>query len=560
MLYRRAAWHPLALDAVLAALLTTVGNIPLWLALVRLSPTHSMNGWVYLAGFGLVLFTTLVALLGLVLWRPWRRAMGVVLITAAGMASYFMLSYGVVIDTGMVANALHTDAAEVRGLLGWPLFLALALGVFLPSIWWCRARTIEISWKRVLWQRGVIFLLALTVMGLTTALIFKDLASNMRNNKSLRYMINPYNSIYATVRQITNEKTQTAKPLLPVGLDAVSRVPQTDAETSPVVVVVVGETVRAANFGLGGYARDTTPRLAALKSQGDMTYFSNVLACGTSTQVSLPCMFSRQGRSGLDGPKEESVLDVFQRAGWSTFWLDNQSGCKGVCARVPNHYAYEMAPKKACEGDQCPDAVMAQLLPDLLNETSQNQRSPHGTILVLHQMGNHGPAYYLRSEQSTKKFLPECRTNVLSSCSQQEIVNAYDNAILETDQLLANLVEQLKKRSVPTALLYVSDHGESLGENLLYLHGMPWALAPEEQKHVPMLLWMSQSMRERLNVRQDCLEKMSVMPWSHDNLFHTLLGMARISTSAEIVDQNIIYRCQKSMGSAVAAPVDRPVG
>ncbi len=561
MLHRRAAWHPLVLDAVLAALLTTVGNIPLWLALVRLSsPAHSMNRWVYITGFGLVLFTTLVAFLGLILWQPWRRVMGVVLITAAGMASYFMFAYGIVIDTGMVANALHTDASEVRGLLGWPLFLALALGVFLPSIWWCRARIIEMSWKRVLWQRGVILVLALTVMGLTTALIFKDLASNMRNHKSLRYMINPYNSIYATVRQMTKEKTQAARPLLPVGLDAVSRMSQTDAEASPVVVVVVGETVRAANFGLGGYARDTTPRLAVLKSQGDLTYFSNVLACGTSTQVSLPCMFSRLGRSGLDGPREENVLDVFQRAGWSIFWLDNQSGCKGVCDRIPNRYVHELAPKRACEGDQCPDAVMAQLLPDLLDETSQNQKSRHGTALVLHQMGNHGPAYYLRSEPSTKKFLPECRTNVLSSCSQQEIVNAYDNAILETDLLLANLVEQLKKRSAPTALLYVSDHGESLGENWLYLHGMPWALAPEEQKHVPMLLWMSPSMRERLDVRQDCLERVSAMPWSHDNLFHTLLGMAQISTSAEIVDRSILSHCQKSMDNAAAMSVDRPMG
>lgn len=203
---------------------------------------------------------------------------------------------------------------------------------------------------------------------------------------------------------------------------------------------------------------------------------------------------------------------------------------------------------------------MAQLLPDLLDETSQNQKSRHGTALVLHQMGNHGPAYYLRSEPSTKKFLPECRTNVLSSCSQQEIVNAYDNAILETDLLLANLVEQLKKRSAPTALLYVSDHGESLGENWLYLHGMPWALAPEEQKHVPMLLWMSPSMRERLDVRQDCLERVSAMPWSHDNLFHTLLGMAQISTSAEIVDRSILSHCQKSMDNAAAMSVDRPMG
>ncbi len=560
MLHRRVAWHPLALDAILAAWLTTAGNVPLWLALARLARDPSANHWGYIAGFGLALFATLLAFFGLVLWRPWRRAAGLVLIAFAGSASYFMLSYGIVVDPGMVQNVLHTDTTEVQGLLGWPLFLALLFGVVLPGAWWCRARTIEVHWKRVLWQRGLVFVLALAVMGLATAGIFKDLASDMRNHKSLRYMINPYNSLYAMARQVVNEKARAQQPLLAIGLDAVSSAALSGAQAPPVVVVVVGETARAANFGLGGYARQTTPRLARLKEEGDLTYFSNVLACGTSTQVSLPCMFSRLGRAGLDGPKEENVLDVFQRAGWSAFWLDNQSGCKGVCGRIPNRYAYEMAPKGVCDGNQCPDAVMGQLLPDLLTETARHQKSPHGTVIVLHQMGNHGPAYYLRSEPSTKIFHPECKTNVLSSCSRQEIVNAYDNAIVETDRLLARLVEQLKALSTPAALLYVSDHGESLGENGLYLHGMPWALAPEEQKHVPMLLWMSRSMRDRLDVHQSCLDGVASRPWSHDNIFHTLLGLAQIRTSAWRMDRNILSHCQTSpTGAVVQAPVVRPV-
>lgn len=543
MLNCRVAWHPLALDAVLAAWLATAGNIPLWFALARLSPEPSAARWAYITAFALLLLSTLLVFFGVFLWRPWRRAMGLVLIAAAGSASYFMLGYGIVIDPGMVENVLHTDAIEVQGLMGWPLSLALLLGVILPGLWWWRTPIADVGWKRVLWQRGLVTACAALVMGVIVTLIFKDLASDMRNHKSLRYMINPYNSIYAVVRQAVKENAQAARPLRPVGLDAVSAFAKADAGLSPVLVVVAGETARAANFGLGGYARDTTPRLAALKRQGDLTYFSNVMACGTSTQVSLPCMFSRLGRAGLGGPKEENVLDVFQRAGWSSFWLDNQSGCKGVCDRIPNRHVRDMVPKDACDGGLCPDALMSQLLPALLEEAARNAPSAHGTVLVLHQMGNHGPAYYLRSQPSTKVFLPECKTNVLSSCSQQDIVNAYDNGILETDRLLADLIAQLAALSRPAALLYVSDHGESLGENGLYLHGMPWALAPDEQKHVPMLLWLSPPMRDRLGVRQRCLEQISAMPWSHDHLFHTLLGIARIGTSAQMKDRDLLSFC-----------------
>ncbi len=535
-------WHPLMLDAVLAAWLASAGNLPLWLAVLRLPETQGPGGWVAVAGLVLLLAGALLVSLGLLMWGPWRRALGLALIAMAGLASYFMLAYGIVVDPGMLANVFHTDALEVNGLLGWPLFAALLAGVLLPGTLWWRARARPMPWRRLLWQRGAFVAVSMALVAALLPLAFQDLASLMRNHKPLRYMVNPYNSVYALALQGASEGAHAAQPLQAVGLDAHAPA-ATDQAHAPLVVVVVGETVRAANFGLGGYVRDTTPRLRALAARGELTYFDRVTACGTSTQVSVPCMFSRLGRAGLDGPREENLLDVLQHAGLAVYWLDNQAGCKGVCERVPHRFASEFALADACPAGECPDAALAPLLPEVLSSLDA-QRRANGSVVVLHQMGNHGPDYHLRSLPARKAFLPECETNALSRCDRDRIVNAYDNAVRETDHLLGELIAQLAATPRPVALLYVSDHGESLGENGLYLHGMPWSIAPDEQKQVPMLLWLSPAMRERLQLRGDCLDTLAHRPWSHDNLFHTVAGLVQVSTRAVDPGKDMLRGCR----------------
>jgi lipid A ethanolaminephosphotransferase len=167
-------------------------------------------------------------------------------------------------------------------------------------------------------------------------LVFQDLASIMRNHKSLRYMVNPLNSIYA-VAQMVGPSKATAGTLQPVAAVVQLRNTPTHPDQAPLFVLVLGETARAANFGLGGYARDTTPLLRQVQSEGGLTYFSDVRSCGTSTQASVPCMFSHLGKADFesDSGRYENLLDVLQRAGLAVLWLDNQSGCKGLCDRVP---------------------------------------------------------------------------------------------------------------------------------------------------------------------------------------------------------------------------------
>ena len=527
----RTAWYPTRLMAVVALWLATVGNLPFWMAIWKLPETHGFRALTTLGSLWLILLALLAWFLCLWVWPRWIKPAGLAMLVTVTSSSYFMLTYGVVIDTSMLANVVQTDAREVRDLLSWPMLGALVIGVVLPGVWLWRQPIRSVPLKSLIpRQLGTALLALLLAMGVFW-MSFQDIASLTRNHKQLRYMINPFNSLYAVTLLTVGQAAQATKPLQAIGEDAhLLQIPASEA-SAPLVVFVLGETARAANFGLGGYARDTTPQLRQLQAQGDLTYFSDVKSCGTSTQASVPCMFSHLGKAGHEGSRErfESLLDVLQRAGLAVLWLDNQSGCKGVCERVPHVLTTALKVPEFCKDGECLDEVMLQELPQHLAALDPAKRAK-GTVVVMHQMGSHGPAYYKRSPPEFKKFLPECSSHALQNCPPEQIVNAYDNSILYTDHLVAKTVKWLQTQSRPTALMYVSDHGESLGEKGLYLHGMPYSIAPKEQTHVPMLVWLSKPMQQQRAWRMACLQGQSGKALSHDNLFHSVLGLAQVGT------------------------------
>ncbi len=292
------------------------------------------------------------------------------------------------------------------------------------------------------------------------------------------------------------------------------------------MILVVGETARADHFSLNGYQRKTNPLL----EKEDLISYSNVWSCGTSTAVSVPCMFSIYAKADYDKNKiraTDNVLDILQRAGVNVVWLDNNSDSKGVAVRIP-YENYKTSNKNPVCDSECRDEGMLANLQSYINNHSRG-----GDIfIVLHQMGNHGPAYYKRYPKEFEKFIPVCQTNQLEQCTVEEINNSYDNAILYTDYFLSKTINLLKKNTAQfeAALIYMSDHGESLGENRLYLHGLPNFIAPDVQKHVPLILWFGDSFdKDEVNVEKliENLDK----KYSHDNLFHTLLGLMGINTS-----------------------------
>ena len=519
-------WNPLTLALLAGVWIAALPNWPLWRVLLALPETNSARGAFFVVGFGLMIGALTALLLTLLAWRPTIKPAIAVLLLAAAFGAHFMGSYGVVIDTTMMINVLQTDPSEVRDLLNLRLLgsVLLLAGLPLGLLWRAPVRgagLLRQGGRNLLGLVALVLLLAALLLAL-----FADLSATMRNHRTMRYLINPVNSLYALVDLGMTSQARPSGPPLAIGADA-RILPRAAGAKPPLLVLVVGETARADHFALNGYARPTNPALGAL----DVISFRNVMSCGTNTAASLPCMFSALGKAGYESRDgdQENLLDLVQRAGMAVLWLDNQAGCKGLCERVPNAYARDAAagapplPAALCDGEECLDEALLHGLDARLAALPEAARA-RGVLLVLHQMGSHGPAYFKRSPPGRKPFVPECTTNVLQQCEHQALINAYDNSITYTDQVLAQTIAWLKPQAArfDTTLLYVSDHGESLGENNLYLHGLPYAVAPVEQKHVPMVLWQGP------HAQATCLAAQRDVVLTHDNLFHSALGLLGI--------------------------------
>jgi lipid A ethanolaminephosphotransferase len=270
-----------------------------------------------------------------------------------------------------------------------------------------------------------------------------------------------------------------------------------------------------------------------------------VQSCVTATAVSVPCVFSALGRARYDDTRaaaQEGLLDVLSHAGFEVVWRDNNSGCKGVCDRVSFTDVSAPAPgKEHCNAEECYDEALLEGLPELI------RRSNKDLVVVLHQKGSHGPAYAKRYPAGFGRFGPVCDIANLEQCSREAIVAAYDNTILYTDDFLAKTIGMLRAAArddgVNTTMLYFSDHGESLGEGKLYLHGAPYFFAPDEQTHVPMMLWMSDGFIHRFRIDPACPGARRDQALSHDNVFHSVLGMLDVNTAVLNPKLDLFHAC-----------------
>ncbi|QNK72506.1 phosphoethanolamine--lipid A transferase [Variovorax sp. PAMC28562] len=511
----------------LSLYLAVAANWALWIDLARIGGAPS----VYLRTIGamaLLMIAGTTALLSFTAWSRFMKPLWFAVVVLAAVVQHYMLAYHIVMDPSMMANATQTDPHEVRDLLSWRMAFNVLLVVALPAFWIWRMRIKRMPLWSQGWRNLALAAVALAI-GLGGAFVMnRDLAPLMRNEVHLRYMINPLAPLYSAMRVAVKPLFQRSGKLIPITAGAKLGASYAAQAKPPLFVVVVGETARADHFALNGYARNTNPELA----KRDVYSFHNVYSCGTNTLASVPCMFSSLGKTAFEARKDEheNLLDVLQASGLAVFWIENQSGCKDVCNRVPNASAVtslSAADKAAlCDGDECLDDALLKGLDERLAALPPERRSK-GVVLVMHQMGSHGPAYYKRSTADVKQFLPECRTNALAECGHTELVNGYDNSILYTDRFLGRTIDWLKTQSkdYDTAMLYQSDHGESLGEFGLFLHGLPYSIAPEVQKHIPLVAWFGDGMVKRQKLSSACLKDELDKPYTHDNLFHTALGV-----------------------------------
>lgn len=465
-----------------------------------------------------------------------QKPVAAALILIAASANHFERSFGVLIDREMIRNIFETTVTESRHLATPATVLTILLTGGLPAalVFWPRVTRVR-RWHHLWrWPLGVGLSFALVAAGLFSDL--KTFSAVLRERKELMASYQPGATIGALFRYGKQQFAAEAGVLRPVATDAVPG-PRLAAADKPVLFVLfVGETLRAQNFGLNGYERDTTPGLAVR----EVVNFPDVSACGTSTAVSLPCMFSPLTQKDYSREKfmgQENLLDVLARAGFAVRWVDNNTGDQHIARRTGWERVDAALDPAACE-KECTDEVFLPLIRKTMDEMTTD------TVLVLHMIGNHGPAYHLRYPAERAVFQPDCQTAQFSDCTVPQIVNSYDNAALQTDFVLSRAIDLLgaSDRVLP-AMLYLSDHGESLGENGLYLHAAPRFMAPAEQTQVPMVLWMGAGFRDAMALEQDCLRQVAGRPTSHDALFHSVLGLLDVQTTARAPALDLTAEC-----------------
>lgn len=540
---RRRTWSALrpelsveSLVLLASAYWAITANGAFWRATAATGGFAGPSGWIAAVSLFTGIFAAHGMLLCLLLSRWTAKPTLTVLLLTTATASHFASAYAVHLDPSMVRNVLYTDTRESAELLTPGLAGALLAQGLLPAMLLWTVRIRPLPWRLALFRRILMLgaLLAVTTVALLAS--FQNVSSLMHNHKSLRYLIAPGNYLSSLGRIVLDDVGEARGPRRVVAADA-RLIGHTPTTKPHFLVIVVGETVRAQNWGLNGYARQTTPQLAQL----GVVNFRDVTACGSNTEVSVPCMFSAVGRRGYDQSlirQSESLLHVLERAGIKTLWRDNQTGCKGVCSGLAFESYRQPRANPLCDEQACRDAIMLEGLHDAIDDNSGD------VVVVLHQLGNHGPSYFLRYPAAFRVYRPDCASSELGDCTQQEIVNAYDNAILATDDFLARTISLLAQdTSHDTALIYVSDHGESLGERNLYLHGLPYAVAPETQVKVPMVMWLSPGMAASRGLEMQCLRKRAGAPASHDNLFSSVLGLLQVSTRQYVPALDVFSGC-----------------
>lgn len=483
---------------IVAIFLAVTGNSGFFDQVAHVYPFASHIG--FHGAVSVVLTGVLLLLLVLLCYRFTLKPVLIFLLLLASVTGYFTDTYGTVYDTNMLQNALQTDKAESADLLNVLFIARIALLGVLPSIAIARQKIYFPKLKTTLLQRGILWLISLALIGVPIVAMSKEFASFFREHKQVRFYTNPITPIYAVgkLASIEYKKLTAPKHLIMHAQDAVQTT--SPATRKPkLMVFVVGETARADHVSMNGYPRDTFPQIAKLTQHGGVTNFSHVISCGTSTAYSVPCMFGYIGLKDYDvdkAPYNENVIDTLNRLKINILWRDNNSDSKGVMDRLSkaDYFNYKEAPTNSmCNTNpygECRDVGMLVGL-----DAYVKQHAGQDILIVLHQMGNHGPAYYKRYDKQFEQFTPVCQSNELAKCDKQTVINAFDNALLATDDFLAKTIGWLNNydSSHQVAMLYVSDHGESLGENGVYLHGMPYKFAPIEQKHVASIFWVGKN-------------------------------------------------------------------
>jgi len=475
---------------------------------------------------------------------PWiSKPFFALLIVLSAVVSYAGFNYGILLDSDMIANVVETDSSEAGSYLSlYSVVWIVGMGVIPAIILMLVPIAKPISWVSFVVRKVASMLVSVLIIGAVILLYYQDYASVGRNNPQLKQLIIPTQLIYSIGKYVNRTYLSTPLVYKELGLDA-KQTPESlaAAKTKPTLMVfVLGETARAENYQLNGYERQTNQYTKPL----DVISFQDVSSCGTATAVSVPCMFSSLTRDNYDrqvADNQDNFLDILKRAEVDLLWIENDGGDKKVAKNIHKIDVDRHRVDDVCDGQTCFDAVMLEDFEQRVDSMSGNR------MLFTHIIGSHGPTYYKRYPKEKGQFLPDCQRSDIENCSVDQIVNTYDNTVLYTDFIMAQMIERLEKLQdkYNTALFYISDHGESLGENGMFLHGFPYSLAPSGQTHVPMMFWMSEGFEKAKSFDRSCMQDHAqTKTYSQDNLFHSMLGVMDVQTDAYNSELDLFKQCR----------------
>ena len=510
-------------------------NLSLWNFLYNLATINKFFPLNFLLAFFIVLVCFIYFGISLFSFPYIYKLLLSFIIICGSFAQYFMLKYGVIIDSSMIQNVFETDFKESFELLTYKMVL---MSVFLGIIPSFIIYKINIKYPKKISGYLVFYLSSILALAILIGVIFtqyKTFVSVFRNHKDIIFRIIPnnyINGIYQNIILLFPEKN-----IKMISSEASKNKNWEHHRRKTIFVFVIGEAARANNFSLNGHLKETNPKLI----KQDVINFNNFYSCGTTTAVSVPCIFSSLDKSNFSKSKfrnNDNLLKLIKKSGFNTLWIDNNSGCKSACDDVET---IEMESYiKSDSNREIYDEEMLNISKEFIKKNNKDD-----LVIVLHQKGSHGPAYYKRIPKGFDKFKPVCKSVELQQCSSEEITNSYDNTILYTDYFLSEIIDMLKEnKDKDTAMIYVSDHGQSLGENGIYLHGMPYLVAPKYQKHIPMIMWLSENFTKDFGINRECVSKYLDKEFSHDNLFHSILDMLKIDTKAQKNELSFFQNCK----------------
>lgn len=502
-----------------------------WPALGYVHKSLESHKYFFLLSFALLIYQILLVIYTLVIGiRHWFIS-SLIISFLNILSCFFIVEYNAFIDRQTIQNLFLTDISELGDLLSLKFYFICFASFGLTIYFLKKIKIRHITFTKLHLLKLKIVSITLLSLIINLGMFYKDYSIFLRSHREVKHLVIPANYIDGFFGYFRHQHKVELK-IKSILTDA-----RLANSASTTMVLVIGETARADHFSLYGYKRLTSPHL----QQENLIKFSDVTSCGTSTGISVPCIFSHFGRDNFNQAEHrnyENLLDVFKRLGFRVIWIDNNSGCQGVCKRVE-----EMAVRgedHECKTSYCHDEKLVETFKQSL---TQNQATK--TLYVLHMIGSHGPSYYKRYPNKFEQFKPTCTQTEVVNCTLDELINTYDNTILYTDHNLNNIISVLKDFPQKAKfLLYVSDHGESLGENNLFLHGLPFWFAPKEQKKVPLFFWASDDFWASHKINTQCLKNKENQTLSHDFLFHTVLGLANVNAKEINSNKDLTAGCK----------------